>query len=84
MTAAGLEVLDTVEAIAREHNAPVAAVSLAWILAQPGVSAAIVGPDTPGELLQCAHGAHVELSDGELRRLDGVAWLASDPEFVNW
>ena len=41
MNDAGFAVLAKVEALAREHNATPAQVALAWLMAQPGITAPI-------------------------------------------
>ena len=65
----GFAVLDALDEIAAAHDVSVAAVSLAWLLAQPTVLAPIASATSPeqlAELLQCVD---LRLSDEELRRL---------------
>lgn len=60
-------------------------VALAWLLAQPGVTAPIIGPRTT-EQLDAAHRAlEVELSDKDLARLDEI-WpgYKTAPEHYAW
>ena len=49
-----------------------AEVALAWLLAQPGVTAPIIGPRTEEQLTQAALGLDVQLGDAELARLDQI------------
>ena len=49
-----------------------AEVALAWLLAQPGVTAPIIGPRTEEQLTQAARGLDVQLGDVELARLDQI------------
>lgn len=51
--------------IAREHGATVGQVAIAWTLAQPGVTAAIVGARTPEQARENAAAADVVLSREE-------------------
>lgn len=66
---AGLRVLDALDTVAANVNAPVAAVSLAWLQAQPTVAAAIASARTTQQLadLQCSE--TLTLSDDDLRLL---------------
>lgn len=83
-TPAGWELLTCLEELAERHQAPAAAVSLAWTLAQPGVSGVIVGPDSTTELAAASHAPDVRLTEGEMAMLDQRSGAASTPEFVTW
>lgn len=75
----GYNVIDTVKAIAQEHNASAAQVSLAWLLHQPGVSTVIVGARKLGQLEDNLGAVNLKLSDEELNRLNEVSALK--PEY---
>jgi len=65
----GFAVLDALDEISAAHGVSVAAVSLAWLLAQPTVLAPIASATSPeqlAELLQCVT---LELGEDELRLL---------------
>jgi aryl-alcohol dehydrogenase-like predicted oxidoreductase len=62
-------VLDEAEAIAEARGATVPQVALAWLLAQPGVTAPIVGPRTLHQLEDLLPAADLRLDAGELERL---------------
>jgi aryl-alcohol dehydrogenase-like predicted oxidoreductase len=83
-TAGGWRLLSQLEALSQEHGVPVAAVALAWTLAQPGVTGVIVGPDSPSELAESSFAPDIHLSDQELSLLDACSWSESAPEFVTW
>ena len=83
-TPAGWELLACLEELAERHRAPVAAVSLAWTLAQPGVTGVIVGPDSTTELAEASHAPDVPLTEEEITMLDQRSVAASQPEFVTW
>ena len=45
---------------------------MAWVLHQPGVSAALVGARTPAQAIENAQAAQVQLSVDDLSQLDRV------------
>jgi len=72
---AGWRVLKAVEAVAGEHGATPAAVSLAWLLAQPGVTAPIVGANTVEQLQGSLNALEVELTEDQMEALEvASAW----------
>ncbi|MGW8319211.1 MAG: aldo/keto reductase [Candidatus Promineifilaceae bacterium] len=75
MSEQGFDAVDQLEATAQAHQATPAQVAIAWVLANPAVSAAIVGANTPEQLLDSARGVEVVLSAEEKASLDQVtAW----------
>ena len=62
--------LAALDAAAAAHDAPVAAVSLAWLAARPTVVAPIASARTPEQLAELMAMADLELSADELRALD--------------
>jgi aryl-alcohol dehydrogenase-like predicted oxidoreductase len=69
----GFAVLDALDAIAASHQAPVAAVALAWLLAQPTVLAPIASATSTAQLAELLAATELELSEDELARLDGAS-----------
>ncbi|MEN5028619.1 aldo/keto reductase [Pseudomonas sp. Ps21-P2] len=63
-------VIDVVEQIAGERGVPMAQVALAWVLAQRGVSAPIVGASKPHHLDDAIAALELVLSDDEVKRLE--------------
>jgi aryl-alcohol dehydrogenase (NADP+) len=63
-------VVDRVGEIAEKRDLPRAQVALAWLLAQPGVSAPIVGATRPEHLADAVAAVDVELSDDEISSLE--------------
>ena len=61
--------VDEARAIADARGATVAQVALAWLLAQPGVTAPVVGPRTLPQLEDLLPAATLELGASELDRL---------------
>ncbi len=69
----GFTVLDALTQIAGAHDTTVAAVALAWLLAQPTVLAPIASATSPGQLAELLPSASLELSADELARLSSVS-----------
>jgi aryl-alcohol dehydrogenase-like predicted oxidoreductase len=65
----GFAVLDALDAIAAEHDVAVAAVALAWLLAQPTVIAPIASATSPEQLGELVALAELKLTPAELERL---------------
>jgi aryl-alcohol dehydrogenase (NADP+) len=71
--AAMFDVAETVADVAADECCSPAQVALAWLLAQPGVSAPIVGASTTDQIDDMAAVTEVRLSDDALKRLDTVS-----------
>ncbi len=68
----GAGVLAALEEVAAAHSTTIAAVALAWLLAQPGVSAPIASARSPEQLAELLPMADLELSAAELDRLSSA------------
>ena len=66
-------VLDALDEIAAAHGAPIAAVALAWLLAQPTVLAPIASATSIEQLAELLASAELELSSAELERLSSLS-----------
>ena len=66
----GGSVLAVVEEIAESRRTTMAAVAIAWLLAQSTVVAPIASARSPEQLAELLPGAHLELSEHERSRLD--------------
>src|SRR5262245_43534396 len=64
--------IEAYEALCREIDIPPGEVALAWLLAQPGVTAPIVGPRTMAQLESALQAAGRTLDDEVRKRLDGI------------
>jgi aryl-alcohol dehydrogenase-like predicted oxidoreductase len=78
-----MAVLDGVRSVAKRLDASPGEVAIAWVLAQPGVSAAIAGSGNPIHVRENARAASLELSEEFLGELDeliplGPTW--QDPD----
>ncbi len=69
----GFRVLDALEALATEQRTTVAAVALAWLLAQPTVVAPVASATSPEQLAQLLPATELQLSDGQLERLNAAS-----------
>src|SRR5947209_11983307 len=64
--------LETYEGLCRELGESPADVALAWLLANPAVSAPIIGPRTMGQLTGSLRALEITLSAEQLARLDRI------------
>jgi len=69
----GFAVLDALTQIAGAHDTTIAAVALAWLLAQPTVLAPIASATSPEQLAELLPSASLELSAEELASLSSVS-----------
>ncbi|MFI7611292.1 aldo/keto reductase [Nonomuraea terrae] len=76
------DVIDVLREVAARHEAPVARVALAWVLAQPGVTSAIVGAKRPEQLEDSLAAVDLELTAQDLADLDQASALP--PEYPGW
>jgi len=63
-------VVDAVGEVAEAHGATRAAVSLAWLLAKPGITAPIIGASKPHHLQDALAALTLSLSADEIKRLE--------------
>jgi len=71
----GWKALDAVRAVAAETDSTPTAVSLAWLLTQPAVTAPIVGANTPDQLAGSLAALELALSKEQVAALDAAsAW----------
>jgi aryl-alcohol dehydrogenase-like predicted oxidoreductase len=65
--------VDAVEALAEEHDTTPAAIAVAWVAGQRGVTAPIASATSPEQLEALVEGATLELGGEELERLRAAA-----------
>lgn len=65
----GMRVLEALDSVARAHDAPVVSAALAWLAAQPTVTAPIASARTPAQLPALLESVDLQLTQDELRRL---------------
>jgi aryl-alcohol dehydrogenase-like predicted oxidoreductase len=66
---ANLEVARRLEPVAERHGVPVAAVAVAWVLATPGVTGAIVGARRPSQVDGWLPAGNLRLTEADLAEL---------------
>jgi len=76
LTPRNFRILEVVEDVARETGAGNVAVALAWLMAQPTVTAPIASATRTGHVEQMLAGLELTLSADQLARLDDVSTLA--------
>ena len=64
-----LALRDALRPIAARHGVSVSAVAVAWTLAWPGLTGAIVGARTPEQVDGWIHGARIELKQAEIAEI---------------
>jgi len=73
MSRSGLRVLDALDAVARQHDATVASVALAWLLSKPDVVAPVVSATAADQVFDLAAAAGLRLTRSQLTELDRVS-----------
>jgi aryl-alcohol dehydrogenase-like predicted oxidoreductase len=66
-------VLDVVQRIADAHAVPVAHVALAWMLARPSITSAIIGARTVDQLHELVHATELTLIEEQIEALSAVS-----------
>ena len=69
----GFAVLEVLDRLAGAHETTPAAISLAWLLAQPTVLAPIASATSPPQLEELLACTEIELDESELRELDDAS-----------
>lgn len=75
MNERGFNAVEQLEEVARAHDATIPQTTIAWVLANPAVDAAIIGANSVEQLTDTVKGAEISLSDEEKATLDETtAW----------
>jgi len=69
MNERGFAILEAVDQVAAKHNAKPAQVSLAWLMAQPGITAPISSATSPGQVNELMQAIELKLTDEDLEAL---------------
>jgi len=73
LDARGLRILDALDAVAQRHGARPGEVALAWLLAQPGVTAPIASATSLEQLQGLVRAAKLSLTAQDVRELDAAS-----------
>jgi aryl-alcohol dehydrogenase-like predicted oxidoreductase len=76
------DIIEAMQAIAKEKQATVAQIALAWLLHQPAVTSVIIGAKKPAQLKDNLASVDVKLEAADLEKLDSLSALA--PEYPGW
>jgi aryl-alcohol dehydrogenase-like predicted oxidoreductase len=69
----GFAVIETLERISQTHNARPAQIAIAWLVANPVITSAIIGARTPEQLAETIKGAEISLSETDMAGLNAVS-----------
>lgn len=79
MNERGFAGIDKLEEVGRAHDATIAQTAIAWCLANPAVTSAIIGANSIEQLEETVRGAQVKLSPEEKQALDVITdWSKDD------
>ncbi|MEV4626514.1 aldo/keto reductase [Micromonospora sp. NPDC049523] len=78
----GYDILDVVRTIAQRYDVSIAQVSLAWVLAKPGVTSVTVGARKPHQLTDNLGAIDLTLTEQDLAELDEISKPV--PSYPNW
>ena len=79
---AGFNLVDRLRDVGKAHDASVAQVALAWLLAKPVVSSIIIGASKMSQLQDNLGALKVKLTEAELKQLDEMT--APTVQYPNW
>jgi aryl-alcohol dehydrogenase-like predicted oxidoreductase len=77
LSARGLAVLEALDSVAKQHNSTPAAVALAWLIAQPGVTAPIASATSEKQLRDLVAATELKLDRAALDRLNSASAAAA-------
>jgi len=73
----GLDVLQTLDSIAKTHNSTPARVALAWLLARPGITAPIASATTADQLNELVEASELSLERSSIEKLSAASAAAT-------
>lgn len=73
-----LEAVEKLKPIAEKNNATLAQLATAWVVAQPGMTSAIVGARTPEQITDIAKAASLNLSESDLQEMNRIGREVTD------
>jgi len=76
------DVIDVISEIGKRHNVSAAAIALAWVRLQKGITSTIIGARNAEQLKDNVKSTEVELSADELKQIDEVSALPK--EYPGW
>jgi aryl-alcohol dehydrogenase-like predicted oxidoreductase len=76
------DIIDVIAEIAKQHNATIAEIALAWVRQQKGVTSTIIGAKTVDQLKANISSTNVQLTDDDLQKINEVSALPR--EYPGW
>jgi len=73
----GLDVLQTLDSIAKTHNSTPARVALAWLLTRPGITAPIASATTADQLNELVEASELSLERSSIEKLSAASAAAT-------
>jgi len=73
MNETGFGILEQLDRVAAAHHATVAQVALAWIMARPGITAAIASATSVEQVSELLGAVDLELNEEDMASLDNVS-----------
>lgn len=74
------ELLDILKEISNEKGCTISQLSLAWVITQPGITSAIIGPRTMEQLEDNLDALNVTLTEKDYQRIDSMTIPGSNIE----
>ena len=82
-TPANFDIVDALRGVAEDVGRSMAEVALAWVVTRPGVSSVLIGASRVEQLRQNIASLELELTPGQLDRLDQASRLPTlNPYFI--
>lgn len=76
------DVVDALEEVAKEQDASIPQVALAWVVSRPSVSTVVMGARNEKQLRDNIRAAEIELTEGQIQRLDQASHRT--PTYPYW
>ena len=74
MNPQGFQIVETLTEIGQQHQATPAQTAIAWVLAQPGITSAIIGASRPEQLDGNLAAFDVDLDDELIEACEAAWW----------
>jgi aryl-alcohol dehydrogenase-like predicted oxidoreductase len=76
------DIIDVITDVAKQHNASVAEIALAWVRQQKGITSTIIGAKNVDQLNANIKSTEIQLSADDLKKIDEVSALSK--EYPGW
>ncbi len=76
------DIIDVIAEVAKQHNASVAEIALAWVRLQKGITSTIIGAKNVDQLNANIKSTEIQLSADDLKKIDEISALSR--EYPGW